>query len=193
MVRVCDTGEILCGSAERCLGMIHLLKGRIRVYILSEDGREITLFRINPGDNCVISASCVISQLKFDTIMEVEKPSGLLIVNAGTFQSLADKNLHVNCFMYQLATERFSQVMWVMQEVLFLRFDQRLAKFLLSEYERTGNKEIKMTQEEIAKHVNSAREVVARMLSRFSSDHLVEIRRGKVVLRDVDGLQRIKQ
>ncbi len=177
------------GHGEKCLGMIHLLSGHLRVYILSEDGREITLFRVNPGDSCVISASCVISQIKFETIMEAEENSEMLIVNSGTFQSIADKNLHVKCFMFQVATERFSQVMWVMQEVLFLRFDQRLARFFISEYEKTGKPGIKMTQEEMAKRVNSAREVVARMLKEFASDGLVEVSRGCVTLKDIDAIR----
>ena len=106
-------------------------------------------------------------------------------------ETLAQQNIYARCFLYELATARFSAVMWSMQQVLFARFDRRLATFLLNEYERTGNAEIRMTHEQIAQHVSSAREVVARMLKRFASDGLVEMRRGAIRLSDPDGLRRL--
>lgn len=93
--------------------------------------------------------------------------------------------------MYELMMERFSSVMWTMQQILFAKFDQRLAGFLLQEYEKTGSLQIRMTQEQVAQQINSAREVVARMLRRFVSDGLVEIRRGTILLRDIEGLRMI--
>ncbi len=81
--------------------------------------------------------------------------------------------------------------MWVMQEIVFKRFDQRLAGFLLEEYEKTDNPVIKMTQEEVAQMVNSAREVVARMLSRFSSEGIIESKRGMITILDIDGLKKL--
>lgn len=191
VVRTYRKNEMIYGQGDLCLGMIYVLRGRIRVYILSEDGREITLFFVSKGESCVISAACVISQLRFETVMAAEEPTELLIVSAGDFQALAEYNLKVRCFLYELATERFSQVMWVMQEILFLRFDQRLAKFFVSEFEKTGEREIRMTQKEIAQQVNSAREVVARMLRQFSEDGLVELKRGCILLNDLDGLRRL--
>lgn len=94
--------------------------------------------------------------------------------------------------MYELATERFSSVMWVMQQILFYGFDRRLATFLLNEYRRTGATSIRMTQEQIAQNVNSAREVVARMLKQFASDGLIENRRGVIVLKDIGGLENLQ-
>ena len=98
----------------------------------------------------------------------------------------------MRCFLYELATQRFSDVMWAMQQILFKSLDRRLATFLLAEAERTGSSAIRMTHEQIAQHISSAREAVARMLKSFSEDGLVALRRGEIVLRGVDGLMKLQ-
>ncbi len=179
------------GEGESCFGMILLLSGEVRAFILSEEGREITLFRLKEGDTCVLSASCVITQIRFETLMTVSRDAELLVVPTGTFGKLSEENIYVRCFLYEMATERFSQVMWVLQDILFSRFDRRLASYLLSEYRRTGSAEIHMTQQEIARNVNSAREVVARMLKQFAADGLVENRRGVILLKNPAALEEL--
>lgn len=171
--------------------MTYVLKGRVRTYLLSEEGREITLFRLEQGDPCVLSAACVVSQITFDTQMEAEQDCDLLVIPSAVFQRLTEENIYVKCFVYELMTERFSSVMWTMQQILFAKIDQRLAGFLLQEYDRTNDPRIRMTQEQIAQQINSAREVVARMLRRFQSEGLVEPGRGVILLRDVEGLRKI--
>ncbi len=183
-------GGVLYASDGMCLGLIHVLKGTVRAYIVSEDGREITLYRIGEGDTCVLSAWCVISQITFETEMAAETDSEILVIRAGAFKKLTETNIYVKAFTYELATERFSSVMWVMQQMIFQRFDRRLADFLVSRCEQTGSREIKMTQEEIARDVNSAREVVARMLKQFSSDGLIKVGRGKVTVLDPERLEK---
>lgn len=190
-IRTCAKGALIHGGSDACLGFTLVLEGDIRACLLSEEGREITLFHLYPGDCCMLTAACVISQITFDTHLVAEQDCRLLVVSAGAVETLAQQNIYARCFLYELATARFSAVMWSMQQVLFARFDRRLATFLLNEYERTGNTEIRMTHEQIAQHVSSAREVVARMLKRFASDGLVEMRRGAIRLSDPDGLRRL--
>ena len=190
-VRKYDKGSILYESRENCLGILYVIKGCVRVYINSEDGREITLFRISELEDCVLSSSCVIHQLDFDTVMSAESETERFILDAHSVQEIAEKNVNVKSYIYEKITERFSQAMWVMQEIVFKRFDQRLAGFLLEEYEKTDNPVIKMTQEEVAQMVNSAREVVARMLSRFSSEGIIESKRGMITILDIDGLKKL--
>lgn len=184
--------ELISSYDTSCLGMVTILKGQVRVYIVSEDGREITLFRLNKDDHCVTTASCVIRQLTFDTVISAGADTEMLVVPTSLFNKLAEENIYVKASMYELLAERFSSVMWVMQQILFKRFDQRLAEFFVSYYEKTGAKEINMTQEEIAVGVNSAREVVARMLRQFSSDGLLSVQRGKIILTDIDALRRLR-
>lgn len=191
IVRHYEKGSAIFGSGNVCLGMVCVLKGSIRVSLLSEEGREIMLFRLEEGDPCVLSAACVISQITFETHMTADRDCDLLIISSVAFRRLTEENIYVRCFMYELMMERFSSVMWTMQQILFAKFDRRLAGFLLQEYEKTGSLQIRMTQEQVAQQINSAREVVARMLRRFVSDGLVEIRRGTILLRDIEGLRMI--
>jgi len=187
-VRHFEAGEIMgCGGG--CLGLVYIKSGSLRVYMLSEEGREITLYRLHSGDTCVMSASCVISQLTFETQMTAEEDTDILVINTGVFSQLTERNIYVRCFMYELISERFSSVMWTLQEILFKGFDRRLAAFFVREYDRTGSAEIRMTHEQIAQKVNSAREVVARMVKRFSEDGLVEARRGVIRLTDIAALR----
>ena len=179
-------------NGDSCLGMIYVVSGELRAYILSEEGREITLFRLCEGDSCVLSASCVISQIDFETVLSTMTDAEVLVIPSAVFGKLTQENVHVKNYAYEMTTERFSTVMWVMQQILFRRFDQRLAAFLLNEHHRTGATELRMTQEQIAQQVNSAREVVARMLKQFALEGLVENRRGIIVLKDIKGLEAIQ-
>ena len=138
VIRRYPAGSVLHSGGSACLGMIFVLGGSLRTYLLSEEGREITLFRLAAGDPCVLSAACVVSQLTFDTQMEAETDCDLLIVGAAVFKRLTEENIYVRCFLYELATERFSSVMWTMQQILFEKVDRRLAAFLLSESEKAG-------------------------------------------------------
>lgn len=182
-------GAFIHNSCRECLGMLFILSGEIRTYLLSDEGREVTLFRLYPGDLCVLSASCVISQISFDTQMSAGQDTEVLIIPANLVAMLKEKNLSMRCFLYELATQRFSDVMWAMQQILFKRLDQRLAAFLLEEYERTGSTTIRMTHEQIAQQISSAREAVARMLKQFTEDGLVELKRGSILLLDLEGIK----
>ena len=175
--------------SDSCLGMIYVIKVTIRVLMISEEGREITLFRLNSADSCILSSACVLSQLTCDTQMIAAENIEIVVVNPQAYSSLMNKNLEVRCFTYELATERFSTVVFVLQQIIFARFDQRLAGFLLEYYDRTGLNKLKMTQEAIAVEVNTAREVVARMLKQFASDGLIEMNRGSITFKDIEGLR----
>lgn len=184
-------GDIIYSDNDICLGAVMIVGGTSRVYIMSEEGREITLFRLKERDCCVLSASCVISEITFDTYMMAESDCDILIVNYSFFNKLINTNIYVKCFVYELLTERLSTVMWVMQQILFNKLDRRLALFLADECEKSKSNEIKMTQEEIAKNIGSTREVVTRMLNKFASEDLIELARKSIVIKDIDKLKSI--
>lgn len=182
-------GSMIFDSSSECLGFVYVISGRLRTYMMSDDGREVTLFRLNAGDCCILSASCVIKEISFDSYMGAEEDTKIMVINAGAVSRLSKQNIYFRCFTYELATRRFSAAMKTMDNLLFLKLEGRLASFLLSEYERTGMQEIKMTHEQVAQHINSAREVVARTLKRFVQDELVDVKRGVIILKDLDGLK----
>ena len=185
-------GTIINNCNNECLGMLLVLSGEIRTYLFSEEGREVSLFRLYSGDLCVLSASCVISQITFETQMIAQQNTKALIVPVDVIAALREKNIHFRCFLYELATKRFSDVMWAMQQILFKGLDRRLAGFLLAEAERTDSNVIHMTHEQIAQHISSAREAVARMFKHFAEDGLVDIKRGAITLLDIDGLRNLE-
>ena len=159
--------------------------------LISDEGREITLYRAHANEFCVSTASCVIHQLTFETIVTAEEDTTVLVIPSSITARLMESNVHVRAFIFERETERYSQTIWAIQQMLFKRFDQRLASYLLSAYKQSGSDEVKKTQEEIARDVNSAREVVARMLKDFAAKGLVEIKRGKIVLKNTEGLKKL--
>ena len=108
-------------SDEQCLGMLLLRKGELRVYMLSEDGREVTLYRLFSGDICVLSASCVLDAVAFEVMIHAEEETEALLIPLALFRRLRENNIYVEAFSYKTATERFSEVMWTMQQILFFR------------------------------------------------------------------------
>lgn len=192
VIRRYEKGSFIHSSDRDCLGMLFIISGEIRTYILSDEGREITLFRLYPNDLCVLSASCVISQISFDTQMTARQDTEVLIIPPNITALLKEQNISVRCFLYEQATERFSEVMWAMQQILFKGLDQRLAAFLVEECDRTNSNTVRMTHEQIARNISSAREAVARMLKQFTQDGLVELKRGEIIIKDTDGLKRLR-
>mgnify|MGYP004641203949 FL=1 len=192
VLRRYEKGALIHDGGNECLGMLLLLSGEIRTYLLSDEGREVTLYRLYAGDVCVLSASCVISQITFDTQISAQQETEVLIIPASIVAALREEDLSLRCLLYELATQRFSDVMWAMQQILFKGLDRRLAGFLLDEAERTGSSTIRMTHEQIAQHISSAREAVARMLKNFSEDGLVSLKRGAITLLDRSALNDLR-
>ncbi|MEG1998347.1 MAG: cyclic nucleotide-binding domain-containing protein, partial [Clostridiales bacterium] len=129
MLMTYTKGRNLHSSSKDCAGLILVKSGMLRIYMLSDAGKEITLYRLNPGDICVLSASCVLSTITFEVHIDAECDTQALLIQAPFFSALCQQNIYVECFAYKLATERFSDVMWAMQQLLFMRMDQRLALF----------------------------------------------------------------
>lgn len=190
-IRRASAGQLLYSRDCACMGMVYVVSGVLRVYLLSPEGREVTLFRIGKDGCCVLSASCVVRQIDLDTHLTADIDSELLVINAEAFGELTESSVYAKCFLFERASENLNSIMHTMERILFSRFDSRLASFLVAEYERTGERELRMTQSAIAERVNSAREVVARMLARFSEQGLVETGRGCVRITDIEGLKAV--
>ena len=184
-------GELLHGGGGECTGAIVVRSGGLRAYLLSDEGREVTLYWLDPGEICVLSASCVLKSITFDVFVDAQRESEVLLINGKIFSEITDRNLYAQNFALSLAVERFSEVMWTMQQILFMSFDRRLARFLIEESEKTGSLSIRLTQEQIASYTGSAREVVSRMLKYFSSEGLVSHGRGGLEILDPEGLRRL--
>ena len=162
-----------------CTGVILVKSGCLRLYLLSDEGKEVTLYRLFAGEMCILSASCVLDNLTFDVFIDAEEDSECVVVGGCAYEGVWQKNNDVKIFTYETALGRFSDVMWVMQQILFMSMDKRLAIFLLDEVAKTGGDTVKLTHEQIAKYMGSAREVVSRMLKYFASEGLISASRSE--------------
>ncbi len=176
---------------QECSGVIIVRSGCLRVYILSENGKDITLYRLFPGDICMLSASCVLDSITFDVSIDAEENSRCIIIGGSVFDTLSKKYKDIRIFSLETAVSRFSDVMWVMQQILFMSMDKRLAVFLIDEAARNKTDEIMLTHEQIARYIGSAREVVSRTLKYLSSEGLVEVSRKGIRIIDKAGLREL--
>ena len=178
-------------DGNECTGVILIRSGSLRLYILSEEGKEITLYRLFPGDMCILSASCALNSITFDVFVDSEENSDCIVVGGCAYAAIAERVPEVKIFALESALARFSDVMWIMQQILFMSFDKRLAIFLSDEIAKTGSDTVNLTHEQIAKYMGSAREVVSRMVKYFASEGIVEPLRGGVRIIDKAKLKRL--
>ena len=192
-LRKVKAGTVLHDGGKDCLGLLLMRSGQLRAYILSDEGREVTIGRFFEMDMCVLSASCVMPNMQFDVVIEAEKDSELWVIPACLYKNLMDESLAVCAYSNDLMTNHFSELMWLMEQVMWRSFDKRLAKFLVEECALEGTAELKLTHEKIANHMGTAREVVTRMLRYFQGEGLVRLTRGAVEVTDPDRLEQLSE
>lgn len=180
------------GSAMDCLGLLLIRSGQLRAYILSDEGREITIYRLFEMDICLFSTSCVMPNMQFDITIEAEKDSEMWIIPACLYKNLMDESLAVAKYSNDLMSHHFSELMWLVEQIMWKSFDKRLAKFLLEECQLEGTTSLKITHEKIANHMGTAREVVTRMLRYFQSEGMVKLTRGTVDIIDEKKLEALE-
>ena len=171
-------------DGNECSGVFLVRKGSLRLYIMSEEGKDITLYRLHRGDICMLSASCVLEAITFDVFIDAEEDSGCYVIGGSAFAAVSERCMDIKIFALEMAVSRFSDVMWVMQQILFMSMDRRLAVFLSDECARTGSDTILLTHGQIARYMGSAREVVSRMLKYFANEGIVEVSRKGVIILD---------
>ena len=186
-----EKGTILHTGMNDCIGLLVIKSGQIRAYITSDEGREITIYRLFEHDICMLSASCVMNSIQFDITISVEKDAEFFVIPVGTFKKLMDQSLVVSNYMNQVMGARLSEAMWLIEQVMWKSFDKRLAHFLMEESVLEDTKVLKITHEKIAAHMGSAREVVTRMLKYFQTEELVKLSRGTIEIVDEERLSRM--
>ena len=184
-------GTHIHDSSADCLGLLLICSGQLRTYILSEEGREITLNRLFEYDVCLLSTSCVMPNMQFNIMIEAEKDSEFWSIPACLYKNLMDESLPVANFSNALISNHFSELMWLMEQVMWKSVDKRLAEFLLNESNLEGSETLTITHEKIANHLGTAREVVTRMLRYFQSEGFVKLTRGNVIITNAEGLEKL--
>lgn len=191
--RTYTQGENIHDGATECTGVLGVMEGRLRVFLLSDAGKEITLFRLIEDDTCMLSASCMIKNISFDVHVSAELDTELVLIPTAVYAQLAKENAAVEGFMNSIVTQRFSEAMWVFEQLLFMKTDQRLAAFLLDQSSLDDSDIITLTHEQIASHMGTAREVVSRTLKYLAGEGLISVSRKGIQILDSKGLMELTE
>lgn len=188
-----EKGRLIHGGADDCIGLLLVTAGQLRVFTISDEGRELTLYRLFERDICLFSGPCMVKNIQFDVTVEAEQDSLICLIPPKVYKNLMEESASVSNYTNELMASRFSDVMWLMDQVLNKKMDGRLAAFLLEEGRLNDTRELSITHEQIAHHLGTAREVVTRLLRLFQGDHLVKVTRGSVELLDEKGLEMLAE
>ena len=180
--RKIEKGTVVHSGSADCLGLLLVCSGQLRAYIISEEGREITIYRLFERDICLFSASCMMRNIQFDITIEAERDTEAWVIPPKLYRKLTEESAAAANYTNEVMGSRFSEVMWLMEQIMWNRFDRRLASFLLEESALEGSDSLLITHEKIANHLGSAREVVTRMLRYFQREGLVELSRGTICI-----------
>lgn len=190
--REAKKGTVIHNGSGDCVGLLLVKSGQLRAYILSEEGREITIYRLFDRDVCLFSASCMLRSVQFDVTIEAEKDTQLWVVPAEVYRQIMEESATVANYTNEIMATRFSEVMWLVEQIMWKSMDKRVASFLLEEAAIEGSDQLKLTHESIANHLGTHREVVTRMLRYFQSGGAVHLSRGTVTLTDREKLAALR-
>ena len=182
--RTAPQGTLLHNGSADCMGLLLVRSGQLRAYLTSDEGREITLYRLFERDICLFSASCVMNSVQFDIFITAEKETEFWVIPPYIFKDLMERSAPVANYTNQLMATRFTDVMWLVEQIMWKSFDRRLAHFLLEESAIEDSPTLRITHEGIAGHLGTAREVVTRMLKYFQTEGMVKLTRGFIEITD---------
>ena len=179
-------GTELFAERHACRGFPLLIEGSIKVVKNTPAGREMLLYRVEPGGSCVITSSCLLGHTRYTARGIAETPLRMLMLPTALFEKLIAGNAAFRDFVFHLLAERIAELMLLVEEVAFHRLDQRLAKLLLGKGEP-----IHATHQTLADELGSVREIVSRLLKGFAGQGLVTLGRERIELVDRDGLRQL--
>ncbi len=189
--RTVTKGTVIHNGSADCIGLLVVRSGQLRAFITSEDGREVTLYRLFERDICLLSASCMLSSIQFDITISAEKDTQLWVIPPYFYKGLMERSAVVANYTNQILASRFTEVMWLIEQIMWKSFDKRLAAFLLEESALEQTSVLKITHEKIAAHMGTAREVVTRMLKYFQQEQTVKLTRGAIEIVNLEKLENL--
>lgn len=185
--------QAIIHSSGHCTGFLLILTGRLRCYNTGDDGREITLYRLFPYDVCLLSASCILNGIQFAVTIQAEQETDYILIPAAVYQNLTEQSAPAAKFTNEVMASRFSEVMWLMDQILHKRMDARIAGFLIEEIRLSGLETITITHEKIAQHLGTAREVVSRCLKYLADEGIVSLSRGGITVSNMTRLEQLAE
>lgn len=191
MAKTVRKGTVIHNGSMDCIGLLLIKSGQLRAFILSDEGREITIYRLFDRDMCLFSASCIMRSVQFDITVEAEKDTELWVIPSEVYQTIMAESAPLANYTNELMATRFSDVMWLIEQIMWTKMDKRVAAFLLEEAAIEGTQKLKITHEAIANHLGSHREVITRMLQYFQNEGMVRLSRGAIEIADAEKLEEL--
>jgi CRP/FNR family transcriptional regulator len=179
------SGTVVFDERQACQGFPFVIKGDIRVVKPSANGRELPLYRVLPGESCIITSSCLLGHTDYNARGIAQGETTLALMPRPLFDELLAESAFRD-FVFHLFSERIAELMQVIEEVAFHKLDQRLAGLLLGK-----GKLVHATHQQLADDLGSVREMVSRLLKGFAEQGLVRLSREQVEILDPTGLRRI--
>ncbi|MBS3916722.1 MAG: Crp/Fnr family transcriptional regulator [Sulfuritalea sp.] len=181
------SGATLFDERQACQGFPFVLNGAIRVSKVSASGRELPLYRVTPGETCIITSSCLLGNVPYNARGTTESETIMVLLPQDLFVELLEQAPFRN-FIFGLFSERMADLMRLVEEVAFRKLDQRLAALLLGK-----GRIVHATHQQLADELGSVREMVSRLLKGFLEQGLVVLGREQIEIRDAAGLRRIAE
>jgi len=191
VLRTVEKGTVIHNASMDCTSLFLVKSGQLRAYMLSEEGREITLYRLFDRDMCLFSASCLMRSIQFEITIEAEKDCELWVIPVRVYQEIMEKSAPLANYTNEIMATRFTDVMWLVEQIMWRSLDKRLASFLIEEASIENSASLKITHEVIANHLGSHREVITRMLKYFQTEGIVTLSRGSIEITDMKKLNEL--
>ncbi len=189
ITRTVKKGTVIHNGSNDCTGLLLVKSGQLRAYILSDEGREITIYRLFDRDMCLFSASCMMRSIQFDITIEAEKDTEVWVIPVKVYEGIMENSAPVANFTSELMASRLSEAMWLIEQILWKSLDKRVSAFLLEEAIIEESDKLKITHETIANHNGPHREVITRMLKYFQGEGMVKLSRGAIEITDKKKLE----
>ncbi len=173
----------ICQQGSQCSHLALVLSGQARVYKIGDNGREITLYRIGPGESCILTASCIVNGQPFPAFAVSEEPIEAVLINPADVVRWSEEISAWRKYLFSLVSNRLSEVIGIVEEIAFRRVDTRLASYLVQNAEPNSER-IEQTHQAIASDLGTSREVVSRVLKDMEQRRLILVQRGAIQILD---------
>ncbi|EOB4630577.1 Crp/Fnr family transcriptional regulator [Campylobacter upsaliensis] len=180
IVKAYAKGYRIYPDSNELLGFLYVLSGKIRFFSVSSNAKEITIFTISGKESCIITTSCIFSNIQADVVLEFMEDSSVFILPNKSFEALTHSNESIMRFNLSLVSKRLKQAFDTINDVTFKSLKNRVVKFLLS---NARDNHVKASQESIANDIGSAREAVARVIKELKTEGLIDTNRNEIVLK----------
>ncbi|RDH84739.1 MAG: Crp/Fnr family transcriptional regulator [endosymbiont of Galathealinum brachiosum] len=176
-------------GSSACNKFMLILKGTIRIYQIADDGREITLYRVEAGGLCVLSLNSMLQKHAYNAVAKTETDVTALVLSADDFNGAMNGIEKFRNYVLTSLTDRLCETMYLVQDTAFNHLNMRLACMLGGLFERNKGAALKITHQDLAHELGTTREVVSRILKEFEKENCVKLSRGRINLASTEGLK----